>query len=147
VKLHTLKKAEGSTRNRKRVGRGRSSGLGKTSGRGHKGFKSRSGSRKVGVGYEGGQMPLQRRLPKRGFRAFRRVEWQEVNVRDLERHAEAVEYSPEIMQELGLIGTLNRPVKILGVGEITRKVHVKAHAFTKTAREKIAAAGGGVEEI
>jgi len=146
VKLHTLKKAEGSTRNRKRVGRGNGSGHGKTSGRGHKGLKSRSGAR-VAVGYEGGQMPLQRRLPKRGFRPFRRVEYQEVNLRDLEACEGAVEYTPEVMREFGMIHSLERPVKILGSGEITRKIHVRAHAFTKTAREKITGAGGGVEVI
>lgn len=146
MKLHTLKKADGSTHARKRVGRGNGSGHGKTSGRGHKGLKSRSGSG-VSAGYEGGQMPLQRRLPKRGFRPLRRVEYQEVNLRDLESHSEAVEYTPEVMREFGMIRSLSSPVKILGSGEITRKIHVKAHAFTKTAREKITGAGGGVEVI
>lgn len=146
MNLHTLKPPRGSKKSRIRVGRGVGSGKGKTSGRGHKGFKSRSGS-KIKAAYEGGQMPLQRRLPKRGFRPLRRVEYQEVNVRDLEKFPQAVEFNPEVLRELGLIKRQNRPVKILGVGTIERKIHVKAQAFTRTAVEKIKSAGGEAEVI
>ena len=144
MKLHTMKRPIGSARSKKRVGRGEGSGKGKTSGRGHKGYKSRSGSR-IKAGYEGGQMPLQRRLPKRGFHPIRKTVYQAINIRDLERHPQVVKYHPEVMKELGLIRRLNRPVKVLGSGSIERKIHVRAHAFSRTAREKIVSAGGEVE--
>ncbi len=146
MKLHALRRPEGSAKKKRRVGRGSGSGKGKTCGRGHKGFKSRSGA-KIKAGYEGGQMPLQRRLPKRGFHPLRRTEFQEVNIQDLERFTQAVEYTPEVMRELGLIKHTNRPVKILGNGSIERKIQVKAHAFSRSAREKITQAGGEVEVI
>lgn len=92
-------------------------------------------------------MPLQRRLPKRGFRPFQRVEYQEVNVRDLENCQQAIEFNPEVMRELGLIKKQNRPVKILGFGSIERKIHVKAQAFSRVAIEKIKKAGGEAEVI
>jgi len=146
VKLHSLRAPKGSTKPRKRVGRGSGSGGGKTSGRGHKGYKSRAGSG-AKAGYEGGQMPLQRRLPKRGFRPLNKIAYQEVNIRDLERFEQTIDYNPETMTDLGLIKRSSRPVKILGSGDITRKINVKAQAFTRGAREKILGAGGEVEVI
>ncbi len=146
MKLHSLRAPEGSTKPRKRVGRGSGSGSGKTSGRGQKGFKSRSGA-SIKAGYEGGQMPLQRRLPKRGFRPLNKAVYQEVNIRDLERFGQTTDYNPDVMKELGLIKHSSRPVKILGSGDIARKIHVKAQAFTRGAREKITGAGGEVEVI
>lgn len=146
MNLHTLKPPKGSKKSRKRVGRGVGTGKGKTCGRGHKGFKSRTGS-KIKAGYEGGQMPLQRRLPKRGFRPFRRVEYQEVNLRDLENCEQAIEFTPEVMKELGLIKRQNQPVKVLGFGKLERKIHVKAQAFSRVAMEKIKNAGGETEVI
>jgi len=144
ARLESLKRPEGKKRSSKRVGRGPGSGRGKTAGRGHKGQKARSGGN-IKPWFEGGQMPLQRRLPKRGFRPYRRVEYQVVNVRDLER-IEGDEATPETLKAVGLIGSLKRPVKILGEGEIGRAMKVKAQAFSKSAREKIEKAGGEVSE-
>ncbi len=140
--LHDLKPAPGSRRGPKRLGRGPGSGTGKTAGRGQKGQKARAGGT-VGRGFEGGQMPLQRRIPKRGFTNIHRVEYQVVNVRDLAR-LQAGEVTPESLRARGLIGTLMKPVKILGVGEVEGAYQVSAHAFSGTAREKIEAAGGTV---
>lgn len=140
TELHTLRPSPGSHRDRKRVGRGPGSGTGKRSGRGQKGQKARSGA-SIPAGFEGGQMPLQRRTPKRGFRPLRRTEYQVVNVRTLEEVPED-EITPEVLYGRGLIGSLKEPLKILGDGEITRKVSVHAHAFSATAREKIEGAGG-----
>ncbi len=142
AELHDLSPKPGSTRDRKRVGRGPGSGTGKTSGRGHKGQGARSGGN-VRRGFEGGQMPLQRRIPKRGFTNIHRVEFQVVNVRDLAR-IEAGEVTPETLRAHGLVGTLKNPVKILGVGDVEGAYQVSAHAFSGTAREKIEAAGGTV---
>jgi large subunit ribosomal protein L15 len=128
----------------KRLGRGTGTGLGKTAGRGHKGQKSRSGG-STKPWFEGGQMPLQRRLPKRGFRPYKRVEYQPVNVSALQR-VEGDVADPETMKAAGLIGSLRKPVKILGNGEIARALKVTAHAFSRTAREKIEKAGGEVNE-
>ena len=143
--LHDLKPTPGSHRDRKRVGRGVGSGKGKTSGRGEKGQNSRSGGG-VRLGFEGGQMPLQRRIPKRGFTNIRRVEFQTVNVRDLSR-MEAGEVTPKLLWEAGLIGTLARPVKILGMGDLEGAYQISAHAFSGAAREKIEAAGGTVTVV
>ncbi len=140
--LHDLSPNPGSDRDRKRVGRGPGSGLGKTSGRGHKGQGSRSGGG-VRRGFEGGQMPLQRRIPKRGFTNLNRVEYQVVNVRDL-AGIEAGEVTPEILLAHGLIKRKKQPVKILGSGEVEGAYQVTAHRFSNTAREKIQAAGGTV---
>ena len=140
--LHDLSPSPGSNRNRKRVGRGPGSGKGKRAGRGQDGQGSRSGGG-VRVGFEGGQMPLQRRIPKRGFKNFNRVEYQGVNVRDLSR-IESGEVTPEILKAHGLVGTLKKPVKILGTGEIDGAYQISAHAFTATARSKIEGAGGTV---
>jgi large subunit ribosomal protein L15 len=142
TELHDLKPSPGSHRNRKRVGRGPGSGTGKTSGRGQKGQKARSGA-SIPAGFEGGQMPLQRRIPKGGFTPLNRVPFQVINVRALEELEEA-EVTPEVLLAHGLIGSLKEPVKILGSGEISRAVSVRAHAFSATARTKIEASGGSV---
>jgi len=144
ARLESIKRPDGLKRHSKRVGRGPGSGLGKTAGRGHKGHKARSGG-STSPRFEGGQMPLQRRLPKRGFRPYRRVEYQVVNVRDLER-VEGDLVTPETMKAAGLIASLRRPVKVLGYGELGRTVKVTAHAFSRTAQEKIEKAGGEVSE-
>ncbi|UCC72447.1 MAG: 50S ribosomal protein L15 [Gemmatimonadota bacterium] len=142
--LESVRVPEGAKRASKRVGRGPGSGVGKTAGRGHKGQKSRAGGG-TKAWFEGGQMPLQRRLPKRGFRPYRRVEYQVVNVGRLER-VEGDQATPESMKAAALISSLRRPVKILGQGEIARALKVTAHAFSRTAREKIEKAGGEVNE-
>jgi len=144
VKLESLRPPEGVKRSSKRVGRGPGTGRGKTAGRGHKGQKARAGG-STKPWFEGGQMPLQRRLPKRGFRPFKRVEYQVVNVRDLERLT-GDEATPETMRAAGLIRSLSRPVKILGDGELARGIKVTAHAFSRSAREKIEKAGGEAKE-
>ena len=143
--LSELSPTSGARGSRKRLGRGPGSGSGKTSGRGHKGQKSRSGG-SLPAWFEGGQMPLYRRVPKRGFKPLRRVEYQVVNVSQLETLDED-EISPPVMRSRGLTGTLRRPVKVLGDGELGRAVKVQAHAFSTTAREKIEAAGGTAEII
>ena len=140
--LHNLKPSRGSRGKRKRVGRGRGSTLGKTCGRGANGQKSRSGG-KVRVGFEGGQMPLQRRLPKRGFTNIFRTEYSVVNIRDLARVPEEDVLDPELMLKLRLVRK-GMPVKILGDGEIERAVTVKAHKVSSTAAAKIEKAGGKV---
>jgi large subunit ribosomal protein L15 len=143
MKLHDLSPAEGSRRPKKRLGRGRGSGTGKTAGRGSKGQKSRSGySRRLG--FEGGQMPLIRRVPKRGFTNIFRREYTVVNLRDLEDLSGEV--TPETLLERGLVRR-GLPVKILGDGELKAALQVKAHRFSRTAREKIEAAGGSCEEL
>ena len=148
ISLNTLKPAKGSTHKKKRVGRGPGSGLGKTAGRGEKGQKSRSGySRKIG--FEGGQMPLHRRLPKRGFtNIFKRV-WAEVNLSDLEKAFEAgATVTPETLVERGLVRKSRaKSIVVLGQGELQKSLHVSAHRFSATARQKIEAAGGKAEEI
>lgn len=145
TELHDLRPAPGSHRNRKRLGRGPGSGTGKTSGKGHKGQLARTGG-SVRAGFEGGQMPLQRRIPKVGFTPLNRVEYQPVNVRDLEELADA-EVTPEVLRSRGLIGSLKQPVKILGTGDIKRAVQVSAHAFSASAKAKIEGAGGSVTLI
>jgi len=145
LKLHELKPAEGSTRSRKRVGRGDGSGLGNTSGRGHKGQKSRSGGG-VRPGFEGGQMPMMRRLPKRGFTNIFKKEYTVINVSDLEEKFEnGAEVSIESLYAAGLIKKVKDGVKLLGDGEITKALTVKVNKVSKTAAEKIVAAGGKVE--
>lgn len=139
AELHDLSPIRGSHRDRKRVGRGPGSGTGKTAGRGEKGQKARSGG-SVRPGFEGGQMPLHRRIPKRGFHNRNRVEYQVVNVGDLAGLDGDV--TPETLRAAGLIGSLRRPVKILGNGELEKKLQVTAHAFSGGARKKIEAAGG-----
>jgi len=141
AELHDLSPAKGSHRNRKRVGRGPGSGTGKTAGRGEKGQKARSGG-SIHPYFEGGQMPLVRRIPKRGFSNRGRVEYQVVNLRDLDRFEGKVDITT--LRAAGLIGASHRPVKILGQGELAKALEVEAHAFSKSAREKIEAAGGSV---
>jgi large subunit ribosomal protein L15 len=145
--LNNLRPTEGSTHKKKRVGRGPGSGLGKTSGRGHKGQKSRSGySRKIG--FEGGQMPLQRRLPKRGFTNIFKKQWLEVSLAKLEESFNAGdEITPEILHERGLIKKAKHDLVILGTGEITKALKISAHRFTKAAREKIENVGGSAVAI
>ena len=146
MKLNLLRPAPGTKKSPKRVGRGTGSGHGKTSCRGSKGQNSRSGGG-VRPGFEGGQMPLARRLPKRGFHNPFRVEYQPVNVSQLETFAAGSEIDPAGLHTKKLVRKLGMPVKILGKGDITRAVTVKAHAVSATAREKIEKAGGRVELI
>lgn len=145
VGLENLSPPDGSKKSSKRVGRGPGSGVGKTSGRGHKGQKARSGGQ-VPVWFEGGQMPLYRRLPKRGFRPPNRTEAQIVNVGDLQ-DLESDDLGPEELEDLGLVRSAEGRVKILGDGDLDRSVTVRAHAFSGSAREKIEAAGGTAELI
>jgi large subunit ribosomal protein L15 len=142
LSLNNLHAAKGSTHKKKRVGRGPGSGLGKTAGRGEKGQKSRSGySRKVG--FEGGQMPLHRRLPKRGFTNIFKKRWLEVSLSALDQHfADNEEVTPEVLHERGLIKKAKHDVVVLGSGEIGKPLRVSAHRFSKSAREKIEKAGG-----
>ncbi len=143
MKLHELSPAKGSRRTSKRIGRGPGSGTGKTAGKGHKGQKSRRGySRRLG--FEGGQMPLIRRVPKRGFTNIFRKEVAVVNLRDLSDFEG--EITPGLLAEKGLVST-GLPVKILGDGEISSALTVKAHHFSRSARTKIEAAGGSCEEL
>ena len=147
IGLNNLRAPEGATHKKKRVGRGPGSGLGKTAGRGHKGQKSRSGYSSR-VGFEGGQMPLQRRLPKRGFTNPFKKEWIEVKLTTLEGNFAAdEEVTPEVLHERGLIKKARRDVVVLGTGEISKALRVSAHRFTKSAREKIERAGGVIIEI
>jgi len=143
MKLHELKPAPGSKRPKKRIGRGPGSGTGKTAGRGHKGQRSRSGYSQR-LGFEGGQMPLIRRVPKRGFHNLFRTEYAVVNVGHLGDLGDEV--TPELLAMNGLVRP-GMPVKILGEGEIAKALAVKAHRFSKSAREKIEAAGGRCEEL
>jgi large subunit ribosomal protein L15 len=148
MELHELRPAEGSTKKRKRIGQGKGSGLGKTSGKGHKGQKSRSGGG-VRAGFEGGQMPLARRIPKRGFNNARFARtYQVVNISSLEESFDAgSSVGPEQLLERRLVRSLRKPVKILANGDITKALTVKAHAFSGQAAEKIRAAGGKTEVI
>jgi large subunit ribosomal protein L15 len=147
MELNDLKPAKGAKRGRRRIGRGPGSGTGKTAGRGHKGQKSRSGySRRFG--FEGGQMPLVRRIPKRGFHNRSRVEFQVVNLRDLERvfdNGDAV--SLELLAARGLVNKGKQPVKILGAGELTKKLDVQAHKFSNSAQASIEKVGGSCEVV
>jgi len=145
--LNNLKPADGSTHKKKRVGRGPGSGLGKTAGRGHKGQKSRSGYSSK-IGFEGGQMPLQRRLPKRGFTNIFKKKWLEISLAKLEDNFEAGdEITPEILHERGLIKKAKHDLVILGSGDMSKALKISAHRFTKTAKDKIEKAGGNITEI
>jgi large subunit ribosomal protein L15 len=146
MKLHELRPAAGSTKNRKRIGRGGGSGQGTTAGRGMNGQNSRSGGG-VRPGFEGGQMPLFRRLPKRGFNNFTRKNWTIVNVETLNRFEDGTEITPELLLETGVLSKVEYGVKILGDGELTKKLTVKANKFTQSAISKIEAAGGKAEVI
>ena len=144
MKLNELKPAEGSTTAARRLGRGTGSGLGKTSGKGHKGAKARSGGGKR-PGFEGGQMPLTMRLPKRGFTNKWRVEYATVNVDRLNIFEDGAVVTPVELVESGILKNVQDGVKILGNGDITKKLTVKATKFSQSAKEKIEAAGGKVE--
>lgn len=146
MKLHELSPAPGSRKSRVRVGRGLGSGLGKTSGRGQKGQNSRSGGG-VRIGFEGGQMPLYRRLPKRGFKNIFAKEYAEVNVSSLNRFEDGTVADPVKLVEMGILKNVLDGIRILGNGELTKKLTVRANGFTKTAENKITAAGGKVEVI
>jgi large subunit ribosomal protein L15 len=146
MKLHELRPATGSTSDRKRRGRGTASGQGKTGGRGEKGQNARSGGG-TRPGFEGGQMPLMRRLPKRGFNNPFKKEWAIVNLDLLNRFEDNTVVTPELLLETGIVSKIVYGVKILGNGELQKKVTVKAHKFSQSAVEKIEAAGGKVEVI
>lgn len=142
LSLNNLHPAEGSTHKKKRVGRGPGSGLGKTAGRGNKGQKSRSGYSSR-PGFEGGQMPLQRRLPKRGFTNIFKKQWLEISLAKIEANFSAGdEVTPEILHERGLIKKAKHDLVILGNGDVTKALKISAHRFTKTAKDKIEKAGG-----
>lgn len=143
--LNTLKPALGSTKQSKRIGRGPGSGHGKTSTKGHKGQKARSGG-SIKAGFEGGQMPLQRRLPKRGFTPIDRVEYALVNIEQLEVFEAGSVVNAEALAAKGLIKSACCNIKVLGNGEITKSLTVTGAKFSQSAKEKIAAAGGSVEE-
>ncbi|MGB9840449.1 50S ribosomal protein L15 [Thermovenabulum sp.] len=146
MRLHDLRPAEGSRKKAKRVGRGTGSGHGKTATRGHKGQKARTGGG-VRPGFEGGQMPLYRRIPKRGFTNVFKKEFVVVNVKALNDFEDNTRVTPELLIEKGIIKNIRDGVKILGDGELTKKLEVVAHAFSKSAIEKIEAAGGKAEVI
>jgi len=146
MKLCELSPAVGSTKAPKRVGRGHGSGTGKTAGKGHKGQNARSGGG-VRPGFEGGQMPLYRRLPKRGFHNKFANNFVEINVKDLERFDANAEITAEVLKEAGVISKICDGVVVLGNGEITKPLTIKAKKFTKSAEEKIVAAGGKVQVI
>jgi large subunit ribosomal protein L15 len=146
MKLHELKPAEGSRQERKRLGRGIGSGQGKTAGKGHKGQNARSGGG-VRLGFEGGQTPLFRRLPKRGFTNFSRKEYAVVNLDALNRFEEGTEVTPELLIETGVVSNEKAGIKILAKGNVEKKLTVKAHKFSSAAKEAIEAAGGTTEVI
>ena len=146
MRLDELQPAEGSRFTRKRVGRGIGSGTGKTSGKGHKGQKARSGGG-VRPGFEGGQMPLYRRLPKRGFTNIFAKQYVTINVSELERFEDGTEVTQELLKETGVVSKTLDGIKILGRGELTKKLTVKVAKFTASATEKIEKAGGKAEVI
>jgi len=146
MRLEELKPAAGATKKAKRVGRGPGSGSGKTAGKGHKGQKARSGGVK-GAGFEGGQMPLQRRIPKRGFTNIFRKEYAVVNLADFATLSESDTVTPELLKKKGLVNDMKDGVKVLGTGTLKTKLTVRAHKFSKSAIEKIQAAGGKAEVI
>jgi large subunit ribosomal protein L15 len=145
--LNNLHPAPGSTHRKKRVGRGPGSGLGKTAGRGHKGQKSRSGYSSK-RGFEGGQMPLQRRLPKRGFTNIFKKLWIEISLAKIEENFKSGDViTPEILHERGLIKKAKHDLVILGTGDVSKSLNISAHRFTKTAKDKIEKAGGAATII
>jgi large subunit ribosomal protein L15 len=147
MRIEDLKPAEGSRHKDKRIGRGPGSGHGKTATRGHKGQKARKGGAK-GAGFEGGQMPMQRRLPKFGFKNYPfKIEYSVVNLRDIAKLGVPGEITPDLLMERGLVKDQKRGIKILGEGDIVSPVTLKAHAFSEAARKKIIAAGGKIEVI
>jgi large subunit ribosomal protein L15 len=147
LSLNNLHPAKGSTHKKKRLGRGPGTGLGKTAGRGNKGQKSRSGYSSK-TGFEGGQMPLHRRLPKRGFTNIFKKRWLEVSLAALDRHFAAdAEVTPEVLHDRGIIKKAKHDIVVLGNGEISKALKISAHRFTKSAKEKIEKAGGAVTVI
>ena len=146
MQLHDLKPSDGARHRRRRVGRGQGSGVGKTCGRGHKGQRSRSGA-KSPAWFEGGQMPLYRRLPKRGFKVPNRRRFTTVNLRDLDGFEEGATVTLEDLLANRIVRNLGSPVKILADGDLTKPLHVQAHQFSRAAIEKIRAAGGEIEVL
>jgi large subunit ribosomal protein L15 len=147
MKLNNITPTEGAFKERKRVGRGTGSGLGKTSGKGHKGQNARSGGG-VRVGFEGGQLPLFRRLPKRGFsNAKFKIRYAVINLSDLEKFAEGTEVTPTLLKEMGVVKNSLDGIKVLGNGKLTKKLNVKANKFSETAKKEIEALGGTIEVI
>ncbi len=147
MKLNELKAPPGANKRTKRVGRGPGSGHGKTSTRGHKGQKARSGA-SIRPGFEGGQMPLQRRLPKRGFNnAVFKKEYAIINVSDLNVFENGADITPEVLQEAGMVKKVRDGIKLLGNGELEKKLNIKVHKVSKQAEEKVVARGGKVEVI
>ena len=146
MKLNELSPAKGSRKNRKRVGRGHGSGSGKTSGRGHKGQKSRSGG-SIPAWFEGGQLPLTRRLPIKGFTNYTRREYEVINLRDLERSGLEGTVTIAVLRAAGIVTRSKKPVKILAMGEVTKALDLKVNAVSAKAKEKIEAAGGTIELV
>ncbi len=146
MKLHELSPAIGSTKEAKRIGRGHGSGNGKTAGKGHKGQKARAGHG-MQIGFEGGQMPLQRRVPKRGFNNIFATEWLSINVSALEVFEDGATVDAEALKASGIIKKADMPVKVLGNGKLSKKLTVKLNAFSASAAEKINNAGGKAEVI
>ncbi len=146
MKLNELSPAKGARKNRKRVGRGTGSGLGKTAGRGHKGQKSRSGG-SIPAWFEGGQLPLTRRLPIKGFTNPTRREYEVINLSDLERSGLEGTVTIAVLRAAGIVTRSKKPVKILGMGEVTKALDLKVNAVSAKAREKIEAAGGSIELV
>lgn len=146
MKLHDLRPAPGSKKKPKRVGRGHGSGHGKTSGKGHKGLLARSGNPNM-AGFEGGQMPLARRVPKRGFHNPFRVEYSIVNLKVLSALSDVNEVTIQVLYDKGIVKKRSRPIKILGVGELTKPLVVEAHKFSQSALQKIQQAGGQAKVI
>ncbi|MCK4680879.1 50S ribosomal protein L15 [bacterium] len=146
MKLNELSPAKGATKNRKRVGRGTGSGTGKTSGRGHKGQKSRSGGN-IPAWFEGGQLPLTRRLPIKGFTNYTRREYEVVNLSDLERSGLEGTVTIAVLRAAGIVTRSRKPVKVLAMGEVTKALDLKVNAISAKAREKIEAAGGTIELV
>ena len=147
LSLNNLRPAKGSTHKKKRLGRGPGTGLGKTAGRGHKGQKSRSGYSSK-TGFEGGQMPLHRRLPKRGFTNIFKKQWIEVSLEALDGSFDAnTEITPEVMHKRGIIKKAKHDIVVLGNGKVSKALKISAHRFTRSAREKIEKAGGAITVI
>ena len=146
MQLNTIKPAVGSNKNRKRIGRGTGSGHGKTATKGHKGQKARSGG-SIKPGFEGGQMPMHRRLPKRGFTPLSKKDYALVNLCQLEVFEAGSVIDAEALLKSGIISGVRDGIKVLATGDITRALTIKAHKFSASAREKITAAGGSIEEI
>ena len=146
MKLHQLQPAPGSRKSKKRLGRGPGSGLGKTAGKGHKGMLARSGRANV-AGFEGGQMPLARRLPKRGFHNPFRIEFAVVNLKTLSAFGEITNVTPQVLYEKRIVKKRSRPIKILGVGELDKPMTIEAHKFSQSALRKIEQAGGQAKVI